>query len=180
MQGSCLSTLLCSIFLADLEFSHLQTLLPHTSWHPSARICSAHFYAHPNPTSSSAARLTDLAQAAGASMCNKHRNGHNECTVFHQQSFLSSQQSPEVSKLHSAAPGVSCLGLHIAFSLEVGVSQTDVASAQPITAPSAEASLFNSIPDYNGSCFTVLHHHQSPPAVQINKTNHNMTDDPCR
>ena len=68
LQGSCLSTLLCSLFLADLESSHLQDLLPRASWHRSA-----HTHPHatlrpphigPTPTSSSTVRLTDLAQAA--------------------------------------------------------------------------------------------------------------------
>ena len=63
-----MSSLLCSIFLADLESTHLQDLLPQASWHPSARVQP---HLHPSqpssafhPTSSSAAHLTDLAQAA--------------------------------------------------------------------------------------------------------------------
>jgi len=68
VQGSCLSSLLCSIFLADLESTHLQDLLPQASRHPSARVQP---HLHPSqptsgchPASSSAAHLTDLAQAA--------------------------------------------------------------------------------------------------------------------
>lgn len=72
LQGSCLSTLLCSLFLADLESSHLQDLLPRASWHPSARMhphpTPRSPHNGPDPTSSSAARLTDLAQAADTGM----------------------------------------------------------------------------------------------------------------
>ena len=63
-----MSSLLCSIFLADLESTHLQDLLPQVSWHPSAHVQP---HLHPSqpssgchPASSSAAHLTDLAQAA--------------------------------------------------------------------------------------------------------------------
>ncbi len=63
-----MSSLLCSIFLADLESTHLQNLLPQASWHPSAHVQP---HLHPSqpssafhPTSSSAAHLTDIAQAA--------------------------------------------------------------------------------------------------------------------
>lgn len=72
-QGSCLSSLLCSIFLADLESSHLQDLLPQASWHPSAHMHpQPHHHptqphSHHPPASSSAAHLTDLAQAADGS-----------------------------------------------------------------------------------------------------------------
>ncbi len=68
LQGSCLSSLLCSIFLADLESTHLHDLLPQAPWHPSAHVQP---HLHPSqptsgfhPASSSAAHLTDLAQAA--------------------------------------------------------------------------------------------------------------------
>ena len=75
-QGSCLSTLLCSIFLADLESTHLQGLLPGSSWHPSPLTPSplhhAQSWAQHNHTSSSAARLTDLAQAANTSRGTQH------------------------------------------------------------------------------------------------------------
>ncbi len=63
-----MSSFLCSIFLADLESTHLQDLLPQASWHPSAHVQP---HLHPSqptsvfhPTSSSAAHLTDLAHAA--------------------------------------------------------------------------------------------------------------------
>lgn len=68
LQGSCLSTLLCSLFLADLESSHLQDLLPRASWHPCAHMhpqaTLRPTHIGPTPTSSSTARLTDLAEAA--------------------------------------------------------------------------------------------------------------------
>ncbi len=63
-----MSSLLCSIFLADLESTHLQDLLPQASWHSSAHVQP---HLHPSqptsgfhPASSSAAHLTDLAHAA--------------------------------------------------------------------------------------------------------------------
>ena len=71
-QGSCLSTLLCSLFLADLESNHLQDLLPRASWRPSAHMSPDPHPRPPHigftPSSSSAARLTDLAQAADTGM----------------------------------------------------------------------------------------------------------------
>lgn len=72
LQGSCLSSLLCSLFLADLESSHLQDLLPRASRHPSAHPPphTDPWQPHPGPTptTSSAAQLTDLAQAADTHM----------------------------------------------------------------------------------------------------------------
>ena len=56
MQGSTISTMLCSIFLGHLEQTHLLPLL--TSW--QAISCT-------NGSSASGPGLTDLAQAAGVS-----------------------------------------------------------------------------------------------------------------
>lgn len=84
LQGSCLSSLLCSIFLADLEARHLQELMPKASGHHYSRQGSQVAQLYPNSTalqhhamqdsiqllsglehaSSSVPHLTDLAQAA--------------------------------------------------------------------------------------------------------------------
>ena len=60
MQGSMLSTLLCSLYLGALEAQHLQPLLPAAA--PPQHACAA------SSASASTARLTALAAAAdGAS-----------------------------------------------------------------------------------------------------------------
>lgn len=143
-------------------------------------MCSAHFYDPHNRTSSSAARLTDLAQAAGTSMCTKHRTADNDCSVCRQQCSLPSQQgNAEVSmpRLHTAAAGMSCHGLHAANSSGATAPHIAVANTQPATASPAEASQAQSIPGYNRSCFVVPQHHHSPPADQGNAVNNSMTDD---
>ena len=53
LQGSCISSLLCSLYLADMEKTHLLRLLP--DLHPSASL-----------SSSSGPGLSDLGAAAGA------------------------------------------------------------------------------------------------------------------
>lgn len=59
VQGSTLSTLLCSLFLGSLEREHLHPLLPGAAAQPTAPTCTL------PPTPSSSARFTDLALAAG-------------------------------------------------------------------------------------------------------------------
>ncbi|KAL3137379.1 hypothetical protein ABBQ32_006906 [Trebouxia sp. C0010 RCD-2024] len=102
-QGSCLSTLLCSLFLADLEMNHLQDLLPQPPWQPHPTPTQP----HPGPTltSSSGGHLTDLAQAA-----------HTRTdTQLHPSTTLStslSQPSPSRSPKDEPHPHISSINLN--------------------------------------------------------------------
>ncbi len=61
VQGSTLSTLLCSLFLGSLEREHLHPLLPGRPPLPAAPAAASMA-----PTPCSSTRFTDLALAAGA------------------------------------------------------------------------------------------------------------------